>query len=266
VKIFDGATQVGSGTANAGGAYDITTTGALGDGDHGITATATDAAGNESPASGTARVKVDAAVPAAPSIVSPAEGSNVSDSFTVSGTAEANSTVELSESTAPRGIATANDVGDWSIELTGVTEGSHSYRAKAIDQAGNASGESNPRTVIVDATKPMVESKTPPNRATAVGRGISLTATFSEKMKASTINATTFKLFKVNPDRSTTRIADVMITLSSDGLKATLNPFGTKATVLTKNTKYKAVITTGAKDLAGNSLTQTTSWTFTTRK
>jgi hypothetical protein len=265
VKIFDGATQVGSGTANAGGAYDITTTGALGDGDHGITATATDAAGNESPASGTARVKVDAAVPAAPSIVSPAEGSNVSDSFTVSGTAEANSTVELSESTAPRGTATANDVGDWSIELTGVTEGSHSYRAKAIDQAGNASGESNPRTVIVDATKPTVESKTPPNRATGVGRGISLTATFSEKMKASTINATTFKLFKVNPDRSTTRIADVMITLSSDGLKATLNPFGTKATVLTKNTKYKAVITTGAKDLAGNSLAKPTSWTFTTR-
>jgi hypothetical protein len=264
VKIFDGVTQVGSGTANASGAYDITT-GALGNGDHGITATATDAAGNESPASGPVSVKVDTTVPAAPSIVSPAEGSSVSGSFTVSGTAEANSTVELSESAALKGTATANDVGDWSIELTGVTEGSHSYRAKAIDGAGNASGESNPRTVIVDATKPTVESTTPPNRATGVGRGISLTATFSEKMKVSTITATTFKLFKVNPDRSTTRIADVVITLSSDGLKATLNPFGTKATVLARNTKYKAVITTGAEDLAGNSLAQPTNWTFTTR-
>jgi hypothetical protein len=173
--------------------------------------------------------------------------------------------VELSESAALKGTATANDVGDWSIELTGVTEGSHSYRAKAIDGAGNASGESNPRTVIVDATKPTVESTTPPNRTTGVGRGISLTATFSEKMKVSTITATTFKLFKVNPDRSTTRIADVVITLSSDGLKATLNPFGTKATVLARNTKYKAVITTGAEDLAGNSLAQPTNWTFTTR-
>jgi hypothetical protein len=82
-------------------------------------------------------------------------------------------------------------------------------------------------------------------------------------MRASTIKATTFKLFKVNPDKSTTQITDVVVSLSSDGLTAKLNPFGT--TVLAPNTKYKAVVTTGAKDLAGNSLAQQKSWTFTTK-
>jgi len=43
-------------------------------------------------------------------------------------------------------------------------------------------------------------------------------------MLANSINGTTFKLFKVNADGSTTRVIDVMVMLSSDGLKATLNP------------------------------------------
>jgi hypothetical protein len=53
---------------------------------------------------------------------------------------------------------------------------------------------------------------------------------------------------------------------------ATLNPFGTSTTThLARNTKYKGVITTGAKDVAGNPLDQSTTaglqqktWTFTT--
>ena len=55
------------------------------------------------------------------------------------------------------------------------------------------------------------------------------------------------------------------VSLSSDGLKATLNPFGTKMTLLARNTKYKGALTTGTKDLAGNSLAQQKSWTFTTK-
>jgi hypothetical protein len=57
----------------------------------------------------------------------------------------------------------------------------------------------------------------------------------------------------------------VAVSLSSDGLKATLNPFGTKMTLLARNTKYKGALTTGTKDLAGNSLAQQKSWTFTTK-
>jgi hypothetical protein len=120
----------------------------------------------------------------------------------------------------------------------------------------------------VDTVKPQVSSTTPPTPlagSTNVGRGTNLTATFSEKMRTSSINTTTFKLFKVNSDGSQTQITDVVVSLSSDGLKATLNPFGAKTTLLARNTKYKGVITTGTKDLAGNSLAQQKSWTFTTK-
>jgi hypothetical protein len=75
-------------------------------------------------------------------------------------------------------------------------------------------------------------------------------------MNPSTLTTTTFQLFKVNTDGSTTQIANVTVTPSTDGLKATLNPFGTSTTLLAKSTRYKAVVTTGAKDVAGNPLDQ----------
>jgi hypothetical protein len=62
------------------------------------------------------------------------------------------------------------------------------------------------------------------------------------------------------------------VSKSTDGLEATLNPFGSSTTThLARNTKYKAVITTGARDVAGNQLDQNTTtaglqkktWSFT---
>ncbi len=81
-------------------------------------------------------------------------------------------------------------------------------------------------------------------------------------LMTSSITNSTFKLFKVNPDGSTTQITDVTVAPSTDGLKATLNPFGTSTTThLARGTKYKAVVTTGAKDVAGNQLDQNTTTT-----
>jgi hypothetical protein len=91
-------------------------------------------------------------------------------------------------------------------------------------------------------------------------------------MMTSSINSQTFKLFEINPDGSTTQVTDVTVSPSTDGLEATLDPFGTSTTThLANGTTYKAVITTGAKDVASNHLDQhpTTSglsqktWTFT---
>jgi hypothetical protein len=48
----------------------------------------------------------------------------------------------------------------------------------------------------------------------------------------------------------------VTVGSATDGLKATLNPFGTSPTLLGANTTYRAVVTTGARDLAGNQLDQ----------
>ena len=123
----------------------------------------------------------------------------------------------------------------------------------------------------LDVAPPKVSGTRPMNSATGVQRNTNVVATFSEPMDASTLTKSTFKLFKVTSS-GTTQVANVTVTLSADGLKATLNPFGTATTQLAKNTRYKATVTTGAKDLPGNALDQNPTatgnqqknWTFTT--
>ena len=123
-----------------------------------------------------------------------------------------------------------------------------------------------------DTTSPRVTSTVPTAGATGVAPSSNLTATFSEKMMPSSITTSTFKLFKVNSDGTQTQITNVTVSLSTDGLVATLNPFGSSTTThLARGTKYKGVITTGAKDVAGNPLDQNSTlsglqqkaWTFT---
>jgi hypothetical protein len=123
-----------------------------------------------------------------------------------------------------------------------------------------------------ETTSPRVTSTSPAPNATGVAPSSNLTATFSEKMDPLSINKSTFKLFKLNTDGTQTQITNVTVSLT-DGLVATLNPFGTSTTThLARGTKYKAVITTGARDVAGNQLDQNSNlsgsqqkaWTFTT--
>jgi hypothetical protein len=94
-------------------------------------------------------------------------------------------------------------------------------------------------------------------------------------MDPTTITTSTFKLFRCSSTTSTncaTQITNVTISRSADRLKATLNPYGTSSTLLAGRTKYKVVVSTGAKDEAGNQLDQDSSmagnqnkvWYFTT--
>jgi hypothetical protein len=97
------------------------------------------------------------------------------------------------------------------------------------------------------------------------------TATFSEEMKASSIitPATTFKLVKLNANGTTTKVtAQVSYPDPNSPLyTAKLDPFGD----LSSRATYKATVTTGAQDLAGNALdqnpyiegNQSKSWRFT---
>jgi len=106
-----------------------------------------------------------------------------------------------------------------------------------------------------DTTAPTVKSTLPTANATGVSTTTNVTATFSEDMLASSINGTTFKLFKKG---STTKLsATVSYDASTD--TATLDPTNS----LRSGVTYKAVVTTGAKDLAGNPLTQQCRWFFT---
>ena len=123
-----------------------------------------------------------------------------------------------------------------------------------------------------DFASPRVTSTAPAAGAARVRRSANLSATFSEKMTRSTLNTSTFELFRVNPNGSTTQVTNATVGSATDGLKATLNPFGTSPTLLGANTTYRAVVTMGARDLAGNQLDQSPTiagkqqkaWTFKT--
>ena len=101
VKVFDGATLLGSVVANGSGAWSYTTA-ALANGAHSLTATATDAAGNTGAASAALSVTIDTVAPAAPSITSfttdsgtVGDGITNDNTLTLTGTAEANTTVKV---------------------------------------------------------------------------------------------------------------------------------------------------------------------------
>lgn len=104
----------------------------------------------------------------------------------------------------------------------------------------------------INTTSPTVTSTTPVDNATSVPVNTNVTATFSEAMDASTINATNFTL------KDSNNVA-VLGTVAASGVTATLTP-----SALSSNTSYTATITTGVKDLAGNAMGSNKSWSFTT--
>lgn len=146
VKVFDGATQIGTTTANSNGSWTYTTT-ALSDGNHNFTAKATTASGTSSASSALA-VTIDTKAPNAPTMATPT--TNANGSLSLTGTAEANSVVKVFDGTTEIGSATANSSGVWSYKTAVLTTGSHSLTAKATDAAGNVSVASKP--VAVDIT------------------------------------------------------------------------------------------------------------------
>ena len=169
-------------------------------------------------------------------------------------------------------IPSTTDPGETaSIPIASEGETTITYSAK--DHAGNTETPPNTLTVKLDKTVPMVSSVTPLNGRTGVRRDANLTSTFSEKMNKATLTKSTFKLFKVKADGSMTQINNVAVTPTPNGLRATLDPYPSDSSrLLARNTRYKAVVTTGAKDPAGNRLDQNPTragsqskvWTFTT--
>ena len=128
VKLYDGATLLGTVTANGSGAWSYTTA-ALANGTHSLTATATDAAGNTSAASAALSVTVDTAAPSAPAIASfstdsgtVGDGITNDNTLTLTGTAEANSTVKVYDGATLLGTVTANGSGAWSYTTAALGE------------------------------------------------------------------------------------------------------------------------------------------------
>ena len=135
VNVYDGATLLGTATANASGAWSFTT-GTLSNATHSFTATDT-VSGGTSPASATFAVTVDTAAPVAPTIATDAIVNT--NEVMLTGTAEANSTVKVYDGTTLLGSATANGSGAWSYTTSPLSNGPHAFTATATDAAGNTS-------------------------------------------------------------------------------------------------------------------------------
>ncbi|MTH48529.1 type I secretion C-terminal target domain-containing protein, partial [Escherichia alba] len=165
VRIYDGTTLLGSVQADGVGAWTFTPTTSLGNGQHTLNVTATDAAGNVSPGASFTLV-VDTQAPAAPVIVSVTDavtpgtgeltdGQSTNDTRPViTGTGEPGAIVSIYDVNVLLGTATVEANGSWSFRPGELSQGAHSLRATATDAAGNVSPASGSFTLTVDSITP----------------------------------------------------------------------------------------------------------------
>lgn len=109
-------------------------------------------------------------------------------------------------------------------------------------KTGNTSSENRPKVTSTD----------PADKDMAVALNEKIAVIFNKTMNASTINSVTFLL-----KNGTTAVTG---TIGYSGNTATFDP----SVNLTANTVYAGTITTGAKDVNGNSLLVNYNWSFTT--
>jgi hypothetical protein len=107
-------------------------------------------------------------------------------------------------------------------------------------------------TAIPDTTPPTVLSTNPPSNSSAASVATAITATFNKLMDPATINTAEFILMN-----GTTPVSG---TVTYSGSTATFTP----AAPLADSTLYTATLATGVKDLAGNAMSSSYSWSFTT--
>jgi hypothetical protein len=138
----DAGNTLGSATADGNGNYSIIPTTPLSEGQHYISVTAADAAGNDIAVSSVI-FTVDTTAPDAP-VLNPTDGSPIT------GTAEAGSTITITDGNGnPIGTTTANQNGNFSYTPATPIPNGTVINATATDAAGNESG---PGTTTVNST------------------------------------------------------------------------------------------------------------------
>ena len=139
VTFKEGSTTLGTTTANASGVWSFTPIG-LADGAHTIVASETDTAGNTGTSSLT--FTLDTTAPVTPSITSDVTVNT--NQIAMTGTAEANSTVNVYDGVTLLNSVTADGTGAWTYTTAALTDGAHSFTATDTDAAGNTSLVSQP--------------------------------------------------------------------------------------------------------------------------
>ncbi|PRF70567.1 hypothetical protein C6Q09_12865 [Burkholderia multivorans] len=169
VTIFIDGQPVGTVTADAGGRWSYTP-GTLPDGSHQISVTQTDANGNSS-APAAVGVVIDTVVPGVPAITAVSDdaqhtivsgGATNDTTPTLSGTAEAGSTINVYDGTTLIGTTTADASGHWTFTpAAALGEGLHAITVTATDIAGNVSAPSAAFGLTVDTTAPVAPTVNP---------------------------------------------------------------------------------------------------------
>ena len=230
------------------------------DGLHTVSVRATDTAGNVSdPVEATFELDTQIASPVVATVDQDTGVSN-SDQITndttliVTGTAEPNSTVTVSETTlGVIGTVITDAAGQWSLDATStvLAEGSHSFTAVAVDVAGNTSITSAALVVQVDVTDPTVTIDSPADglvsntNVTVTGVAADTVALDLVEVQIDGDSGGTFSAVTVQPDGSYSLDTTYLLDGTEDGVHT---------------------VAVRATDVAGNvsTLTQVT-WTLDTQ-
>jgi hypothetical protein len=147
VTLFDGATAIGTGVANAAnGAFSITANAPLADGAHTLTATAS-SAGQVSAASSALTVTVDTHAPVASMGYATSVPTSTGETVTLAGTTSgavsgvSYSVAILQDGTQIGSVTPTN--GTWSFQAQNVSAATHTYTLLTTDAAGNTAPGAN---------------------------------------------------------------------------------------------------------------------------
>jgi hypothetical protein len=149
------------------------------------------------------------------------------------------------------GVATL----DPSDNLASSTEYTASLNSGITDATGNAlEPQSWSFTTAAASDGPVVTNRSPAADAQSVPLGTNVTATFNTAVQ--NVNTSTFTLVNA----ATGQAVPAAVRYSATKRMATLNP----DVNLAKDTRYRATLTTGIRDSAGNTLAADDSWEFVT--
>lgn len=174
VKIYEGDILIGQVVAGSDKKWSFTPQVGLGSGLHSLTATVTTVANGESERSSEFDFSIDVTAPDTPTIVKVVDdvgelqgvlqkGQSTDDTTpTLSGKAEAGSTVYVYDKGSLLGSAVAGETGDWSFTPSPpLLNGAHEFTVKAEDKAGNMSQPSDLFDIVIDTVapdKPVIDS------------------------------------------------------------------------------------------------------------
>ncbi|MDR3503314.1 MAG: Ig-like domain-containing protein [Legionella sp.] len=166
ISAYDNGIPMGTTTVDAAGNWTFTPPSPLTNGSHSFTFTATDEAGNTSPATVPFNFTVDTVAPDAPvlsgltSNVPPTgqinNGGTTNDAQpTANGTGVTGTVISADDNGTPMGTTTVDAAGNWTFTPPSpLTDGPHSFTFTATDEAGNTSPATTPFTFTVDTIAP----------------------------------------------------------------------------------------------------------------